>query len=77
MIPILHNVFITPEGCRGMTMRYPVAMCMRARHLPSMEHAGVTYAPYTGTVVRTEGEMARHARPRGFYMEYRALRECE
>lgn len=72
MSPILS---LTPEGCRVLTQRYPVAMALRACHLPPMVHEGVTYVPYTGTVVDTEERVLKHGQARGFYMEYRALHQ--
>jgi hypothetical protein len=63
----------TATGCRLAVAAFPLETALQGRHLPNLEHAGVIYVPYTGTVV-TPARTARYQRPVGFYMEYRALR---
>ena len=69
LTPIITDVSLTPTGCRTLTARYPLAVAVHAAHLPDIRHGGVHYVPYAGRLVRT-GDA------RGFYMEYRALREA-
>lgn len=66
--------YTTPSGCRAALARYPVAMALRARHLPAMTHQGTTYVPYTGDVVAPYRHNVTPERPEGYYLEYRALR---
>lgn len=75
LTPLITDVSLTPTGCRTLTARYPLAMAMHACHLPPLVHDGVHYVPYTGTVVDTQDREEKHQKARGFYMEYRALRE--
>lgn len=66
----------TPDGNRCAVGRFPVAMALQARHVPSFVHDGVTYVPYTGEVVAPYRNNVTPDRPQGYYMQYRALRSA-
>ena len=68
------TMYTTQSGCRAALARYPVAMALQARHLPTWTHEGITYVPYTGEVVAPYRNNVTPERPEGYYLEYRALR---
>lgn len=73
MEPEIISIEIDEHNIRRLIARHPIQTARYAAHLPSLWHDGVMYAPFTGRVVLPSD--ATHARPTGYYLEYRALRQ--